>query len=327
MAMNRFAYARAATVSEALDALGEGCLPLAGGTDLLSMAKEDLIAPECLVDIKRLPGLDGIEEKEDGLHIGAMVRLSVLANDPAVTGCAELACLYEALLHTASPQLRHMATLGGNLLQRPHCWYFRNKLTHCLRKGGQTCYAFRGENKYHAILGGGPCYIVHGSDPAVALLALDASVTVVGPDGERTVPLSEFYLLPREDAHREVALAPGELLTEVTVPIPPTGARGTYHKVAERQSWDFGLVTAAVLVVLQGDVVESARVTMGGVAPVPWRAIESEQALAGQPLSDAAIEAAALAATSGARLLQDNAYKIELAQGVVRQALRSVQGG
>jgi len=327
MATNRFAYARAATVSEALEALGEGCLPLAGGTDLLSMAKEDLLAPECLVDIKRLPGLDRIEEGEDGLHIGATVRLSDLASDPAVAGRAEMACLYEALLHTASPQLRHMATLGGNLLQRPHCWYFRNKLTHCLRKGGKTCYAFRGENKYHAILGGGPCYIVHPSDPAVALLALDASVTVVGPDGERTVPLSEFYLLPRDDAHREVALAPGELLTGVTVPIPPAGARGTYHKVAERQSWDFGLVTAAVLVVLQGNVVEGARVTMGGVAPVPWRAMETEQALIGQPLDDAAIEAAALAATSGARPLGENAYKIELAQGVVRQALRSVQGG
>ncbi|MBN1641727.1 MAG: xanthine dehydrogenase family protein subunit M [Anaerolineae bacterium] len=327
MAMNRFAYARATTVSEALEALGEGCRPLAGGTDLLSMVKEDLIAPECLVDVKRLPGLDRIEEREDGLHIGAMVRLSALANDPAVSGRTELACLYEALLHTASPQLRHMATLGGNLLQRPHCWYFRNKLTHCLRKGGKTCYAFRGESKYHAILGGGPCYIVHVSDPAVALLALDASVTVVGPEGERTVPLSEFYLLPREDAHREAALAPGELLTEVTVPIPPAGARGAYHKVAERQSWDFCLASAAALVVLQGDVVKSARVTMGGVAPVPWRASEAEQTLVGQALDSAAIEAAALAATSGARPLQENAYKVELAQGVVRQVLRSVQSG
>jgi xanthine dehydrogenase YagS FAD-binding subunit len=327
MAMNRFAYARAASLPEALEAVGEQCFPLAGGTDLLSMIKEDLLAPECLVDIKRVPDLDRIEEREDGLHIGALARLSALANDPDVSEKDAMACLYEALLNTASPQLRHMATIGGNLLQRPRCWYFRNKLTHCLRKGGRTCYAFRGENKYHAILGGGPCYIVHPSDPAVALLALGASVVVVGPEGSRTVPLSDFYLLPRDDAHREVALGPGELLTEIVVPSPPEGSRGTYRKVAERQAWDFSLVSAAVQLALDGDVVRSARVALGGVAPVPWQAEEAEQALVGQPLSDAAIDAVSVAATSGARPLEQNAYKVELAQGVVREALRAVQIG
>jgi xanthine dehydrogenase YagS FAD-binding subunit len=218
-----------------------------------------------------------------------------------------------------------MATLGGNLLQRPRCWYFRNKLTHCLRKGGRQCFAFRGENKYHAILGGGPCYIVHPSDPAVALLALDASVVVAGPRGGRTVPLAAFYLLPKQDAHNETALAADELLTEVVIPVPVAGARSAYVKVAERQAWDFALVSAAVRLTLEGGTVRSVRVALGGVAPVPWRAADAEEALLGQPLSKETIARAAAAATEGARPLAQNAYKVELAQGVVRQALQSLR--
>jgi len=264
MAINRFEYGRAASLGEAIEALGDGCRPLAGGTDLVAMIKDGLVAPAKLVDLKRVPGLDQVQERADGLYVGALIRLSDLLAHPAISGRPALACLHEALLRTASPQLRHMATLGGNLLQRPRCWYFRNKLTHCLRKGGQSCFAFRGENKYHCILGGGPCYIVHPSDPAVALLALDASVVVAGPSGERTVPLSEFYLLPRQDAHKEVALAANELLTEVVIPAPAPGTRSAYVKVAERQAWDFTLVSTAVRLALDGDTVQAARVALGG---------------------------------------------------------------
>jgi xanthine dehydrogenase YagS FAD-binding subunit len=324
MAMNRFEYGRAASLGEALEVLDDGCRPLAGGTDLVAMIKDGLVAPNKLVDLKRVPGLDQVQEQADGLHVGALIRLSDLLAHPAIAGRPALACLHEALLRTASPQLRHMATLGGNLLQRPRCWYFRNKLTHCLRKGGQSCFAFRGENKYHCLLGGGPCYIVHPSDPAVALLALDASVVVAGPSGKRTVPLSEFYLLPRQDAHNEVALAANELLTEVVVPAPASGTRSVYVKVAERQAWDFALVSAAVRLALDGDTVQAARVALGGVAPVPWRATAAEEALVGKALTGEAVEQAALASTDGARPLAQNAYKVELARGVVRQALRSL---
>jgi xanthine dehydrogenase YagS FAD-binding subunit len=265
-----------------------------------------------------------VQAGADGLHIGTLVKLSDLAADPAIREMPGTACLYQALLRTASPQLRHMATLGGNLLQRPRCWYYRNALTHCLRKGGQQCFAYRGESKYHAILGGGPCHIVHPSDPAVALLALDASLVVAGPAGTRAVRLGEFYLLPRQDAHREVALGHDELVTEVAIPAPPPGARGTYLKVAERQAWDFALVSVAVQLHLDSDIVQSARVALGGVAPVPWRAEGAERVLSGVPLTAEAIERAAQAATAGARPLAQNAYKVDLAQGLVRQALQQL---
>jgi len=321
--MNRFSYAAAATVDEALEVLGANCRPLAGGVDLLDRLKEGLLAPERLVSLKQVGELARVRVAEDGTHVGAMVSLAVLEAHPALAGPAK-ACLRQALGGTASPQIRHMATLGGNLLQRPRCWYLRNKLTHCLRKDGQRCFAFRGENERHAILGGGPCYIVFPSDPAVALLALDAGVTIVGPSGTRVVPLSEFYLLPRQDVHREAALADDELLLEVMIPTPAEGSRGIYHKVAERGEHDFALASAAIQVTLAGGVVEHARIALGGVAPAPWRAEKAEETLLGQALTEAVIQQVSLAATAGARPLSQNGYKVELAQGLVREALRAL---
>lgn len=323
MAMNRFSYAAASTVGEVLEVLGADCRPLSGGVDLLDRLKEGLLAPERLVSLKQVGELAEVRADEDGLHLGAMVSLAVLEAHSALAA-PEWACLRQALRETASPQIRHMASLGGNLLQRPRCWYLRNKLTHCLRKGGQRCFAFQGENQRHAILGGGPCYIVHPSDSAVALLALDASVQVAGPSAVRSVPLGEFYLLPRQDAHREAALEPHELLVGVTVPKPAPGARGVYLKVSERGQHDFALGSVALQIVLDQDVVREARVVLGGVAPVPWRAQEAESALSGRPLSDATIQEASLAATAGARPLAQNGYKVELAQGLVREALRAL---
>lgn len=322
MAMNRFSYASATSVDEAIDALGEGCRPLAGGTDLLNMIKAGLQAPERLVDIKRVPGLAESRVGNGALHIGALTPLSLVGALAAEQG---LTCLAQAIARTASPQIRHMGTLGGNLLQRPRCWYFRNPLTHCLRKGGRRCFAYRGESKYHAILGGGPCYIVHPSDPAVALLALGASLALVGSAGARALPLSEFFLLPKQDAHSEVALAKDELLTEIVIPMPTPGSRGTYVKVAERGSWDFALLSAAVQVDMDGETVNGARIALGGVAPVPWRAAEAEAALVGKPLDEVRIAEAVSAATAGARPLARNRYKVDLAQGVVKQALEALE--
>jgi xanthine dehydrogenase YagS FAD-binding subunit len=320
--MNRFSYAAAATVDEALEALGAGCRPLAGGVDLLDRLKEGLLAPDCLVSLKQVRELAQVRVDADGTHLGAMVTLSALEAHPVLAGAAH-ACLRQALGVTASPQIRHMGTLGGNLLQRPRCWYLRNKLTHCLRKGGQRCFAFRGENERHAILGGGPCYIVHPSDLAVALLALDASVVIAGPSGTREVPLNEFYLAPRQDARKEAALAGDELLVEAAIPAPAEGSLGVYRKVAERGEHDFALASVAIQVSVAGGTVDRAQIALGGVAPVPWRAKDAEQALLGQPLTEAAIEQASLAATAGARPLSQNEYKVELAQGLVREALRT----
>ena len=326
MAMNRFAYAAASTVEEALEVLGEGCRPLAGGVDLLDRMKEGLDTPSRLVSLKRIPGLDHVHEDGSGLHIGALVPLYRLLSDPLIADRPDLACLHGAVAETATPQIRHMATIGGNLLQRPRCWYLRNKLTHCLRKGGQRCFAFRGENKRHAILGGGPCYIVHPSDPAVALLALDASAVVAGPGGTRTVPLADFFLLPKQDAHREVVLTDREVLTEILVPTPAAGSRGIYLKVPERGDRDFALASVAVQLTWSGGAVDCARVALGGVAPTPWRALAAEQALLGQALTPEVMDSASRAATGEARPLEQNAYKVELVQGLLRQALASMSG-
>jgi xanthine dehydrogenase YagS FAD-binding subunit len=324
MTMNRFAYANGSSVEEVAAVLDEGCRPLAGGTDLLGLMKEGLIAPKRLVNLKTIPGLDQVQEGEDGLHIGALVSLSQLATHPSLSQRQELACLYESLIQSASPQIRHMATVAGNLVQQPRCWYFRNKSVPCWRKGGQRCFAVRGENKYHTILGKGPCHAVHPSDPAVALLALGSSVKISGPGGERTVSLSDFYRLPTRDARQDTVLALDELITEVFVPTPPVGSRSSYVKVTERGSWDFALVSVAVQLAFSDGVVQKARVALGGVAPTPWSAVEVAQSLVGKSLSPEVLEQAVEAATAGARPLQQNGYKIDLAKGALRQALRDL---
>ena len=327
MTMNRFAYANGSSVEEVAAVLDVGCRPLAGGTDLLGLMKEGLIAPQRLVNLKTIPGLDQVQEGDDGLHIGALVSLSQLAAHPSISQRQELACLYESIVQSASPQIRHMATVAGNLVQQPRCWYFRNRLVPCWRKGGQRCFAVRGENKHHTILGKGPCRAVHPSDPAVALLALGSSVEIAGSRGQRMVPLGDFYRLPTRDARQDTVLALDELITRIPVPMPPVGSRSSYVKIAERGSWDFALVSVAVQLAFSGEVVQEARVVLGGVAPMPWPAVEAEQSLVGKPLSPEVLEQAVAAATVGARPLQQNGYKIDLVQGAVRQALRDLGYG
>lgn len=318
--MKPFAYARATTVEEVVAALDTACRPLAGGTDLIGLMKENLAAPARLVDVKSILGLDAIDDAADGLHTGAAVTLSKLAD--ALEGRADVACLRGAIVEAASPQLRHMATIAGNLVQQPRCWYYRNKDVPCWRKGGSRCFAVQGDNTYHTILGRSPCNAVHPSDPAVALLALGAEVKLVGPSGVRQMPLGDFYRLPGRVSREDNVLAEHELITEIVIPPQPEGARCTYVKVAERSSWDFALASAAVSLVMDGDRVQSASVALGGVAPVPWRAEAAEQALVGQTLSDGVISVAAEAATEGARAMSHNAYKIDLVQGAVKAALR-----
>ncbi|MEJ2208663.1 MAG: FAD binding domain-containing protein [Anaerolineae bacterium] len=319
-----FAYAEGTTIDEVVAVLNGTCRPLAGGTDLLPLMKKGLAVPERLVNLKTVPGLETLVRKEDGWRIGALVTLARLARDEEVG--RDLAVLAGAALESASPQLRHRATLAGNLLQRPRCWYFRDPLAHCWLKGGEGCLAVEGDNRRHAVFGGGPCYMVHPSDPAVALLALEATVLALAPEGLWTVPLEGFFRGPRQGAWSESVLDPHTLILAVTIPPPAPGARGAYVKVAERAVWDFSLASAAVQLTLESETVVAARVVLGGVAPVPWRAREAEAALLGQRLTAATIARAAAAATAGAEPLPGNAYKVDLVRGVVAEALRRVGG-
>jgi xanthine dehydrogenase YagS FAD-binding subunit len=321
--MERFAYAVASTVEEAVQALDQGCRPLAGGTDLVGMMKKGLTTPGRLVDLKAIEALRGIEREEDRWRIGALTTLSTLARRGS-DGSDDLTSLTEAAVESASPQLRHVATLGGNLVQRPRCWYFRNPLAHCWLKGGDRCLAATGRNAYHAILGPGTCRMVHPSDPAVALHALDARVEIVGREGTRTLDLAAFFARPRRGAWSETVLNADELVAALLIPRPPDGARGAYVKVAERAAWDFALVSAAVQVDLNGEMVTEARVALGGVASLPWRAREAEERLVGRALTAGTIEEAASASSFGAAPLPENGYKVQLVEGAVREALRRV---
>jgi xanthine dehydrogenase YagS FAD-binding subunit len=228
--------------------------------------------------------------------------------------------LAQAAASVGSPQLRNQGTLGGNLCQRPRCWYFRGDFA-CRRKGGDTCFAEAGDNQFHCILGGDKCYITHPSDTAAALVALDATVRITGPQGPRQAPLSSFFVLPSVGVERETILKPGEIITEVLLDRPPAGARSSYRKVRERASFDFALAGAAIVLSLADGKVRTARIVLSGVAPVPWRAGDAEKAIIGKPLDAAAIRAAAEAAVKGASPLAYNAYKVPLTRGVVEEVL------
>lgn len=322
--MNPFEYIEAQSLDELHDALSstwDEAVILAGGTDLLDRLKEQLLEPKRVVNIKRIDALRGLQNGS-GLTIGALTTIADLAADGRVAGPYRV--LSEAASVIATPQLRNMGTVGGNLCQRPRCWYYRSKETPCLKSGGAKCWAYEGRNKYHAIFGGGPSYIVHPSDLAPALQSLDASVVIAGANGERTVPLELFFQLPNEMLPRETLLEANEVVTRVTVPPAAPGTRSTYLKFKELESHDFAVSSCAATLVMDGKKVRSARIALGGVAPVPWRARDAESALAGKTLDTGAIRAASEAAVRDASPLGENAFKIPLTRNLVRRALESL---
>jgi xanthine dehydrogenase YagS FAD-binding subunit len=223
----------------------------------------------------------------------------------------------------ATPQLRNQGTIGGNICQRPRCWYFRGDW-YCLRKGGNTCYAIAGENQFHCIFGGSGCYIVHPSDTAPALMALGAGVRIASRSGTRLVPIDEFFILPADDIRRENILQPGELVTEVVLPPIAAGTRSTYRKARDRGAWDFALAGLAAVVSMDGDRVEQASLVLSGVAPKPWRAAGAEDALSGGPLDAENIARAAAASVEGAQPLEHNGYKVALVRGLMEETLRAL---
>ncbi len=294
---------------------------LAGGTDLLDRLKERLVKPGKLINIKNIDELNGIQNG-NGLEIGALTTITAIASDSQIAKMCPV--LSQAAASIATPQLRNMGTIGGNLCQRPRCWYFRGKEYHCLKKGGEKCFAIEGLNKYHAIMGGGPCYIVHPSDGAPALQALDASIEIIGPQGSKTIKLEEFFQLPETNLERENILQPNEIITKIMIPQPASGTRSTYLKFREKQSLDFAISSVAAVLQVQGNRVNKARIVLGGVAPIPWRVEAAESALAGKSFSDSNIQKAADAAVADAFPMEYNNYKIRLTRNLVRRALSSL---
>lgn len=298
-----------------------GARLLAGGTTLVDLMKHFVETPTRVIDINRLPLADVRELPDGGIRVGAMVRNSDLAHHPLVR--SRYPVLSQALLSGASPQLRNMATTGGNLLQRPRCYYFRDTASACnKREPGAGCSALQGENRIHAVLGTSDhCIATHPSDMAVALTALDAVVNVHGPKGERAVPIAAFYHTPHDDPTTETTLVHGELITSVDLPRLPFATRSLYIKVRDRASFAFALASAAVALDLDGDVIREARLALGGVATVPWRARGAEDALRGKRAGAEAFAAAATAALTGAVPREHNAFKIELAKRTIMRAL------
>jgi xanthine dehydrogenase YagS FAD-binding subunit len=330
--MRRFAFVDPPSVEAAARLLarqGNGARLLAGGIDLLGELKDGLAAPGTLVNLKAVPGLEAIRSGGDGtLRIGALATLAAIAGHPRIR--RDFPAIAEAAESVGSPEIRNVGTLGGNLCQRPRCWYYRSPHHPCLKKGGEVCFTVAGESRYHAILGGGPSFIVHPSDLAPALIACDARVKVVGPAGAKDLPLEQFYVLPSVRLDHETILRPGEILTEVTVPgeaSATAGRRSTYLKFKEKESFDFALAAVAAAVRLQGRACVEARVVLGGVAPIPWRSADAEKAVQGSDLDEAAAARAAEAALRGAEPLPHNGYKIPLAAALVRRALALLGGG
>jgi xanthine dehydrogenase YagS FAD-binding subunit len=317
--MNRIQWANATTVDEAVAEMAAGAVLKAGGVDLADLMKEGLVEPQRLVNIRRVRGLDRVDEDAEGLRIGPLVTLAQLAEHPAVRRrCRALA---EAAGHAATPQIRNMATLGGNLLQRPRCWYFRSEGFHCKRKGGEHCFAIFGENAYHAIFDNDICAIVHPSATATALVAHGAVLRLMSPTGAREVALESIFVRPEKDVKREHDLGPADMITEVRVPAMPPGAASSYTKLGEKASYDWPIAEVACVLGRDGGRVTSASVVLGAAAPVPWRAKEAEAILTGRPLGEETARAAARAAVTGARPLSGNGYKIQVLEAVARRTI------
>lgn len=320
--MSELDYTRAKDLQHAVELLGgAGSTPIGGGTDLLVAIGEGIARPRRLVDLRTMPGGDSLEWRGDGsLWIGAATRIARIAADAVIN--ERLAALALACAAVGTPALRNMGTLGGNLCQRPRCWYFRGGLP-CLKAGGTECFAVQGENQHHAILGGGPCYIVHPSDPAVALMALEATVVVRGGGGERRIAIDGFFVLPSERLDAETALGPGEFVCGVEIPAHSMSPQQRYVKLMQRGAWDFALASLAAVRRADGAV----RLVLGGVAPVPWRVNPSvEEDIASGALEEADFDSLAARALYDARPLGKNGYKVALAESLLRDGIRFVAG-
>ena len=317
--MKAFTYVNATNEREAVAALASTergkMLPMAGGMDLLGLMKDYIVSPDRVVSIR---GLDQtITTPDGGLRIGAATKIVDLAEHAAARK------LFPALVTAAegvgTPQIRNMGTVGGNIMQRPRCWYFRNEEFNCLKKGGSRCFAVEGENQFHAIFGDGPCHIVHPSSLAVPVIAYGGRFRVFGPNGAREIDAGEFFQLPNQNLYGETVLQPNEIVTHIVLPAP--GQKSAAYEVRFKQSHDWPLAAVSVNLVMAGSVVKSARIVMGAVAPIPWRVQAAERVLAGKAITEAIATEAANAAIAGARPMSGNKYKIQIAKTAVKRAI------
>ena len=328
--MRAFEYANATTKEQAVSLLGSNWDEsdiLAGGTDLLALMKDDIIAPKRLVNIKDIPELRGLKvSSKEGLRIGALVTIQELADDSNVQ--SKYSVIAKTASEIAGPQIRNMATIGGNLCQRPRCWYYRAGYGLLAKNDKGESLVLSGDNRYHAILGNaGPAYFVSPSSLAPLLVALGASVRTFGPKGKREIPVEKFFRIPQSDSEREHDLMPNEIVTEVIVP-PMQGARSATYEIRQKDAMDWPLAIASVALNMSGNKVSSARVVMGHVAPIPWRSAEAEAALAGKTITEDVAKAAGDAAVTNAKSLGRNGYKIQLARVAVKRAiLEAARGG
>ena len=320
MTLPNFTYIRPKSLTDAVGHLQSPKARIhAGGTDLLGCLRDGVFIAEKLVCIGHLDKLNGIDRTPDGrVRIGALTPIAELAASGLIQQSYPALALGAA--EVGSPQLRNQGTLGGNLCQKPRCWYYRGEFL-CLRKGGNKCYAYDGENQYHCLLGGSVCFITHPSDTAPALVAYDAVIRVAGAKGFREVPAGKFHILPGENVEKETVLTPDEIVTEILLPPPVQGSRGSYRKVRARRSWDFALAGVALALKFQGEVVEQARVVLSGAAPIPWRSREAEEAITGKRLDGETAARAARAAVKDARPLKNNGYKVPLFRGLIEEEL------
>jgi len=319
----KFSYVRPDSLREALNLLDREEVRIhGGGTDLIGCLRDEVFHTDTVVSLDAIDELRGIAPaNDDGLRLGAMTTLTEIVENDAVR--ERYTALAESAEVVGSPQLRNQGTIAGNLCQKPRCWYYRGDF-HCLRKGGELCYAYDGENQYHCIFGGERCFIVHPSDTAPALAALGAVCRVSGGSTSRSVPVEALHVPPSVDPQRETVLEADEIITEIMLPPSAAGLRSSYRKVRARASWDFALAGVALAVHFDGDTVTSARVFLSGAAPIPWRARGIEAAITGKTLDAATIAAAAEAAVAGAEPLSENGYKIELFKGLVTEQLEAI---
>ena len=318
--MQNFEYANPSTVQEAAGLLaakwGQTDI-LAGGTDLISLMKEHLHTPKRVVNIKNIKELEGIQKTADGLRIGALVTMDELAKSAELHG--DYQSIADAAAGIPSPQIRHMGTAGGDLCQRPRCWYYRQGLGLLAMKDGKSLIP-DGENKYHSIFGDGPAYFVSASSLGPALVSLGAKVKLVSAKGTREVPVAQFFVAPKDEAGHETVIQPNEILTEIIVPAAG-GARTATYEVRQKEALDWPLVAASVALKMNGNAVASAKIVLGHVAPTPHEAAAAEKALVGKTITAATAEAAGKAAVTGAKPLSQNTYKVTLAKTAVKRAL------
>lgn len=320
--LSNFTYVKATSLKEAKKQLAsDNARIYAGGTDLLGCLRDHVFSAEKIVSIGKIKELQGIRETAEGLRIGALTTITEVAGNPIIQ--KRYAVLAQAAASVASPQLRNQGTLGGNICQKPRCWYYRGEFL-CLRKGGDLCYAAGGENQFHCILSGDRCYIVHPSDIASALVALQAKVSISGPKGNRTVSIENFHVPPSIDVDKETILANNEIVTEFFVPSTPAGFKSSYRKVRARQSWDFAIAGVALALQFSGDRIRQARVVLSAAAPIPWRSREVEEIITDKQLNLDTVAKAVNVVMKNAQPLEKNGYKIPLFKGILEEELLAI---